>query len=592
MAHSGKIFICVFFLTGIGQSYALDEDTEAGGACNTPACLQTRENPTEDTSSVIMQMCREALPEHCQSVQPKFTACTPTDEMGWGQITGLSAVSCLTGLWDGLSDTFWFFASAARGLGKMAWASLSSSEYRDEAMNTASFLIENLQASGSGGLKTMFEQGFWNEVDEFMICLNTRGRYEYLCEGASQVLVGGTASLGVLKGLKLASKGVTNPAQKLQWMLRGGRGKFPRLTRRERQAQKESLKNMLQKQDELDVEKLTPFMLSLLTKKQFKNRVDFSKLTDAQAMHLSRRRLSQIPPTEYAKMDYNKLIKTLDRMPDEGFKTLVRRMDSSQLPIPTSSVEKNLHRIPSVVIEQIRNIHKVDPKVFRNSMSSERLKGLDPLQAARIHQGPQYQKLASGQKKIIDDILESSSKVPLLSREEQVSRITRVADMVKREYKKWIKDRADQRNFLDRVDPDFRSQFPEIVRAANIEASHEVGEGLRMRAARVLAREQEEAKKLAYEQEFSAAYKQGQEEMKEVFKIMDAQKTIFHNTPVLRSVEDGVRKIRAIRSVNKKVKAAAKKAVNETAPSKSARRAKNAVKQTGRVGVGKGTADN
>ena len=378
-------------------------DTEAGGACNTPACLQAQENPAQQTATVITQMCMDALPEHCQQVQPKFTSCTPTDEMSWGQIAGYSAGSCLTGLWDGLVDTLWFFGSMAKGLGVAAWKAIRKSEYYEEAMDTGSFLVEDLQGFGPQGLKSMFEKAFWEEVDEFMICLNTRGRYEYACEGVSQVVVGGAAGYGAVKGAGVMAKGIRNPSRALRWRLRGMRGKFPNLTRKQRRQQTEKLQDMLNTRDELDVGELTPFMLSRLSKKQFQTRVDFSKLTDAQAMQLSKHRLKQIHPTEYAKMDIENLVRTLDRMPDEGFKALMRGRNASHIPI--ASVEKNLHRIPPVSIEDLKNIHKVDPKVFRKKMSSERLRGLTFNQADNIKKGPQYQSLARRQREIIDDIL-------------------------------------------------------------------------------------------------------------------------------------------------------------------------------------------
>ncbi len=393
---------------------AMDE-TEAGGACNTPACLQT-EDGTQETVNVMTQMCMEALPEHCQQVQPKFTACTPTDDMSWGQISGLSTGSCITGLWDGIVDTAWFFGRMAKGLGVTAWKSLTTDGYSEEVMDMGSFMMEDLQNTNKEDVKELFERGFWNEADKFINCLNTRGRYEYLCEGASQVVVGGVSGYGIARGTGWVGQKVMNTGRRIRWRARGGRGGFPKLTRKEKRAQKSTLRNMLNLQDELDVEKLTPFMLSLLSKKQFKTRVNFSNLTDAQAMHLSKRRLSQIHPTEYAKMNITKLPKTIDRMPDEGFKAL---MSQTTAQIPIASVQKNLYRIPPAQISNIKNIHKVDPGVFRRKMTRERLHGLTPNQAQNVKSGPQYHRLTQEQKKIVDDIIDGPPKNSLTT-EKQV----------------------------------------------------------------------------------------------------------------------------------------------------------------------------
>ena len=131
------IFTIIVFSFSVGSAENDEAQTEAGAGCMTPECLGV-DGALGSRNSDIAELCRATLPAHCQKIKDiKLTTCYDDQvELGSGA-GGAGALSCTLGLWEGAVDV----ASGVWNIGKGAWNFAMDSEYRDEALNVASFFF-------------------------------------------------------------------------------------------------------------------------------------------------------------------------------------------------------------------------------------------------------------------------------------------------------------------------------------------------------------------------------------------------------------------------------------------------------------------
>ena len=191
----------IFFLL-LSFSFVVEaQETEASSpVCMEIECLIKR-HPNSSLGK-IENMCKEALPDYCDDIKKEYTRCYV--QGGALDITGDSVASCGMGVADvvkGVLEGFIF-------LGKGAVKLTLDSEYRSEAVNTASvFLNDVVQGDGLQELKEMISSAVVEYFDEIAHCLNATGRVHYFCEVATEVgglFLGG---VGFAKGGKAIKEG-------------------------------------------------------------------------------------------------------------------------------------------------------------------------------------------------------------------------------------------------------------------------------------------------------------------------------------------------------------------------------------------------
>ena len=403
--------------------------TEAQTPCHTPECVAARQKEN-DAKKQMTQICLQALPQHCQGIPEEYTVCHPSQST-WDTNT----IGCAMGLVEGLGDVGAFVTSIGKGL--YGW--FTSSQYREEATNTISFLYEDLEEAGWDGITEIFKSALVTGYDKFTQCLNVEGRYEYFCEAGIEIyagykiarIIGGprknwrrlkAAGRGVRRGAGVVGRGAGAIGRGAGAVGRGvgsrmrvmgdrisivasmGRGVgAAALTATQKVAQKKALREMLGKKGFIDSKDLSGYQLGLLKNSQIRNRVIFSNLADDQAMHLSRNQLQRIPLLEVEKMSSANLGRTLSRMSDKQFQALMNKPDNVKN-IPLQALQANLHRVTPVHIPNIpaESFTKVLPATFGRRMTAAKLKALTADQAKAVANGPQYHALNRTQRYIVD----------------------------------------------------------------------------------------------------------------------------------------------------------------------------------------------
>ena len=165
-----------------GNFLESEAQTEAGADCTTPECMGLT---GDQTINEVHQLCLDSLPEYCKDVKPEFTSCYQDEEKTFSEASVKSAGACIVGGIGGVVD---FFVTAWE-LGGVFRKLLKDSYYRDEALDIMSYIMEQIMASENGMdevLKEFLLSPVLEEIDEFISCLNYRGRWEYVCEGGIQ----------------------------------------------------------------------------------------------------------------------------------------------------------------------------------------------------------------------------------------------------------------------------------------------------------------------------------------------------------------------------------------------------------------------
>ena len=364
-------FLIIFIVLGFSFSAlpAEDSETEAGAGCTTPECLGIA-GIVGSPDLEVAELCRETLPAHCQQIKEiKFTKCYD-DQAGAGKAIAGGGYSCLIGLWEGGVDV----VSAIVKSGQWALNFTMDEEYREESLNAMSFFFE--QFSDSEKFKELLSGPILEEMDEFMECLNYRGRWEYVCEAGIQLTA-------IVYGYKKIKYGYTKVKQAI-----GGRRNIQKLSIRQKFKQREELQELLSGTSYVDISDLTGYQLSRLRPKDMR-RMNISNFTDDTGSFLSNRQLRAIPPLKMKDLDINVNHRTLNRLSDEQFKAAMINGNITNLPF--SVIEKNLKRIRSSDIPKLLQLDHVSPKVFGQmsvaqirNMSYRQVNDVTPEQVSKL----------------------------------------------------------------------------------------------------------------------------------------------------------------------------------------------------------------
>ena len=339
--------------------------TEAASGCLTPECLGTGDN-LGSPNVEMAELCRSTLPAHCQKIQDiKLTTCYD-DQTNWAGVTGSGGIACALGLWQGAVDVGVGTWNIFKGIFNFA----VDSEYREEALNTMSHLSE--QFSDSEKVKAFLTDPLLENMDEWVQCLNYKGRWEYVCESGIQ-LIG-----SVWVGFHVLDKGIALPVQKLRHLI-GGRS-APKLTMAQKYDQRKSLQEKLAS-GEVDISTLSPYQLSRLKPKDM-SKMNVSGLTDDMADHLSKRQLGAVPLSNIKQMSIDKNSRTLSRLSDDQFQAVMGSgQDISQ--IPFEIIEGNIKRIRAEDIGKLDQLDQISPKAFAQ-LSADQIRGMSHRQVSHI----------------------------------------------------------------------------------------------------------------------------------------------------------------------------------------------------------------
>ncbi len=362
-------------LTGESEANANESETEAGAGCTTPECLGIA-GIVGSPDLEVAELCRSSLPEHCQQIKNiKFTVCYE-DQAGLGKSSVISGGYCLLGIWEGLVDV----GTGVVKLGKGTYKFAVDEEYREEALNTGSVFFE--QFSDSEKFKALLSGSILAEMDEFVECLNYRGRWEYICEGGIQVIA-------PLYGYKKVKQFI------------GGRRNKQKLSVREKFEQRKELQELLSGTGYVDIGKLSSYQLGRLKPKDMR-RMEISNFTDDIGSFLSNRQLHSIPPSKMNKLDIRVNHRTLRRLSDEQFKVAMINGDITSLPF--NVIEGNIKRIRSVDVPRLSQLSHISPKAF-SQMSAVQIRGMSSRQVNNVTP-EQRASLSSRKKKAFEETRE------------------------------------------------------------------------------------------------------------------------------------------------------------------------------------------
>ena len=338
--------------------------TEAQAGCMTPQCLGT-DGALGSPDVEIAELCRYTLPEHCQKIKNiKLTTCYD-DQTEWGGSTGASVLACGLGLWEGVVDV----GVGTWNILKGAFKFTVDSEYREEALNTMSYLSE--QFSDSEKAKAFLTDPLLEDVDEWAQCLNYKGRWEYVCEAGIQVV-------GTLFVLDKGEQIVRFPFRKVKELM-GGRV-TPRLTMRQKYQQRKKLQELL-KSSAVNMDKLSVYQLQRLRPKDMR-KVDASTLKSDISDLLSRRHLRAISLPNIRQMPVAGNARTLSRLSDDQFRAVMGSgNDISQMPF--EAIEGNIKRIRGADIGKLDNLDQISPKAF-GLMSANQIRGMSYKQVNNV----------------------------------------------------------------------------------------------------------------------------------------------------------------------------------------------------------------
>ena len=357
----------IFFSFAIGLEVNADEaDTEAGAGCTTPECLGVA-GVVGSPDLEVAELCRKTLPAHCQQIKDiKFTVCYD-DQAYVLSASAASGWSCLVGLASGGTDVLTRTGKIAVGTYDFAM----DGEHREEVLNTMSFFFE--QFSDSEKFKELLSGPLLEEMDEFMECLNYRGRWEYVCEVGIQTAV-------PLYGYK-----------KIKQFVGGRRRNIEKLSIKEKFQQRRDLQKLLSGTAPVDIGKLSGYQLSRLKPKNMA-RMDISNFTDDIGSFLSNRQLRGIPPSKMSDLKILANHRTLGRLSNDQFKIAIsnqKLFEVSKLPI--NVIEDNIKRIPAKEIPRFFQLDQISPKAFSRmsapqirNMSYRQVNDVTPEQTAKL----------------------------------------------------------------------------------------------------------------------------------------------------------------------------------------------------------------
>ena len=391
------IVICqAYFFLAVLSGFAASSETEAGAFCTGAECLKL----SGVQAGEMQDLCQHSLPQHCQEIPKKFTICQP-DDTGFIGTSGYSLFSCLEGAFTGLADAIHTGIQVIGG----AWSFLTSSETRAEAWSVTSFMAEELAGPyGAEILEELFVTPVLEEVDEITQCLNYRGRWEYVCESGVQIFA---AVKAVKWGKKLADPKKMNLVQKIALIIRR-RANRPKISVQEKIQQRKQLKQLFKSgkkpaKKKLSIAELTPYQISLLSKRQIQKHINLSKLTDAQVLHLSTRQLQAVPVQEIAKVNplalegsfsqmnrvgLGKNLKPagsyngLRRLSDKQFQAVMEHPSASAISAESLKVKEVISRISPKQIPRLRHLSGVP----LGSLSLAQIRTLSRRQIAEFEQ--------------------------------------------------------------------------------------------------------------------------------------------------------------------------------------------------------------
>ena len=360
--------------------------TEAQAGCVTSECLSVTSDQTIDE---VRQLCLDSLPEYCKEVKEEFTSCYKEDK-SFSVASVKSAGACIVG---GISGVVDFFVTAWE-LGGVLSDLLKDSYYRDEALDVMSYIMEQIMDSEDGVeevLKEFLLSPALEEIDEFISCLNYKGRWEYVCEGGVQTYLG-------VKTVKVGRK---------LWKPIKNRRKF-KLSFLDQLAGRRKLKRKLKAARKgnklLDVRELGPYEMSILSPKDMKL-INVRFLTDTMASRMSKRQLQAIPLGQIKDLSARRASRVFSRLSNKQFKAVINNDPSKIRDMAMYVVEKNLKRIDPSYIPNVSNINQMVPSAF-SRMSVEQIRALSTRQLREVVPA-QRAALKGARKQAFDEIYKS-----------------------------------------------------------------------------------------------------------------------------------------------------------------------------------------
>ena len=365
-------------LTGEGEVDANEAETEAQGGCTTPECSGFVTATTVEAA----ELCRSTLPAHCQQIKDiKMTACY-SDQTDWGQATGYSIWSCLVGIVSGGADLVTGTGKVLSGTYNLAF----DEEFREEALNTASFFFE--QFSDSEKFKELLSGPVLEQMDEFVGCLNYRGRWAYICEGGIQIIV-------PVYGYKTIKRFV------------GGRRNKQKLSIRQKFEQRKELQELLSGTGYVDISNLSGYQLGRLKPKDMA-RMNISNFTDNIGSFLSNRQLRGIPASKMNNLDIHVNHRTLERLSNDQFRVVMSNRSVKVSELPINVIENNIKRIPAKEISRLFQLDRISPKAF-SQMSAPQIRNMSYRQVNDVTP-EQVAKLSKRKKQTLKETREKRNK--------------------------------------------------------------------------------------------------------------------------------------------------------------------------------------
>ena len=357
------VFILFFSLNAPADSSS-ESLTEAGVGCTTPECLGLPANQSLDE---IRKLCVDSLPEYCSEIKKEFTSCYE-DDKSFSEGSVASVGACIVGGISGAVDFFvmsWELGGAFGGL-------LKYEDYREEALDVVSYMMEQIMDSEDNGAKFIQEfllSPVLEEMDEIISCLNYKGRWEYVCESGVQTYLG----VKVFKVGKAIWKPIKN------------RRKF-KLGFLDQLAAKRKLKKRLKaakKENKLlDIRELDPYEVTILHKKDM-HLINVRFMTDEIGEQMSKRQLHAIPVEQIKDLSTRRASRVLNRISNKQFKAVIESDPSKIRDMSMYVVGRNLFRIDPSHIPNLSNIRQMSPSGFRG-MSVEQIRSLSPRQLREI----------------------------------------------------------------------------------------------------------------------------------------------------------------------------------------------------------------
>ncbi len=342
----------------------LESLTEAGAGCTTPECMEIT---TDQTIDEIRQLCLKSLPEYCEGIKEEFTSCYEDDE-SFVVASIKSAGACIVGGIGGVVDFF----VVTWELGGVLSDLLKDSYYRDEALDVMSYIMEQIMDSEDGVeevLKEFLLSPVLEEIDEFISCLNYKGRWEYVCEGGVQIFIG-------VKAVKVG-KAVWKPIK--------NRRKF-KLSFLDQLAGKRKIKKKLKAaklgNKLLDIRELGPYEMTLLSKKDMRL-IDVRFMTDKMGERMSKRQLHAISLGQIKDLSVRRAGRVFSRLSNKQFKAVIDSDPSKIRDMSMYVVERNLRRIDPSHIPSLSDIRQISPSGF-GQMSVEQIRSLSARQLREV----------------------------------------------------------------------------------------------------------------------------------------------------------------------------------------------------------------